>query len=118
MKQTQAQTPSKNAGQQEWDIYCQLKQEEEHREFELLKAENRKFKLDNEKLQAKLTKAHERIEQILLNEPDSLEDWKIVSRDGHENTAEILAITAEESEKNENVPEIVPNKGSAKRKSA
>lgn len=57
-------------------------------------------------------------EKKLLNEPDSLEDGEIVSRDGHENTAEILPITAEKSEKNENVPEIVHNRGSAKRKSA
>ena len=94
MKQTPVQTPSKNAGHQEWDIYCQTKQEEEHREFEQLKAENRKFKIDNEKLQAKLTKAHERIEQIRKTTTRQLNFLRSKLRYGFQYYTETLNVLA------------------------
>ena len=64
MGRTSVQTPSKTAGNREWDIYCQTKQEEEHEEFERLRSESKRVKSENSKLQSDLLKAQERIEMI------------------------------------------------------
>ena len=69
-------------------------------------------------------------EKSSLNEPESLEEGEIVSRDGHENSEgsnanQISSKTAEKEDPSKEIktpavkiPEINPNRGSAKRKSS